>query len=338
MFFPNAAIHRKFSNLMQRILVSFQVELDCIDQKLFELDEADNECGILRFLPFDRNEFLDSRCGIEHAQQASYTTTHNQSGVAAPEQRVPQTIPTQTTNPASPIQQNQHTVSAQGNETSPNIGCREKRAHLMRDAKSIFKEYHHFISMNNDFQSMRRVSRKQHRMYYLDVRRKQLPDRTAHHYLRARDDFVNTDRDTVHQWFEYILYSTWPCIQRALSIILFCFYERKKVQRPADDGTGAVVVEYQIRVRRLKLLQKLILAFTSAVMLLIPVGLLHFYADSDGHRGKLESFIIACASTIVFVVVITCLETNYGRALVGLCAFVAVLASFLANLSGNGAC
>lgn len=94
------------------------------------------------------------------------------------------------------------------------------------------------------------------------------------------------------------------------------------------------MVEYQVRARRLKLLQKLVLIFTSAVMLLIPVGLLYFYTDNDGHRGKLVSFIITCASTIVFVVVITCLETNYGRALVGLCAFVAVLVSFLANLSG----
>lgn len=98
-----------------------------------------------------------------------------------------------------------------------------------------------------------------------------------------------------------------------------------------------MVEEYQVRVRRLKLLQKLVLAFTSAVMLLTPVGLLHFYTGSGGAHGKLISFIITCASTIVFVGIITCIETNYSRALVGLCAFVAVLASFLANLSGNGA-
>lgn len=75
----------------------------------------------------------------------------------------------------------------------------------------------HFISMNNDFQSMRRVSRRQHREQYLAVRREQLPDRAAHQYLLARDDFVNTDRDTVHQWFEYILYSAWPWLQVSLS-------------------------------------------------------------------------------------------------------------------------
>lgn len=141
MFYPNAAIHRKFSNLMQRILVSFQIELDCIDQKLFELDEADNECGILRFLPFDRNEFLDRCCGIENSQQAQCTAIGNQSEHIAPEQRVPQTNTTQTAHPATPIQQNQHMLSAQRNEMRFNIGYREKRVHLMNNAKSIFKEY-----------------------------------------------------------------------------------------------------------------------------------------------------------------------------------------------------
>ncbi|KAK8041361.1 hypothetical protein PG994_014368 [Apiospora phragmitis] len=184
--------------------------------------------------------------------------------------------------------------------------------------------------MNNDFQSMRRVSRRQHLVHYEAVRKEQLPSRAAHQYLWARDDFVNTDREMVPQWFESLLYSTWPWVQR------------KKIHRPADDGSGGVIVEKQVRVRHMKLLQKITLAFTSAVMLLIPVGLLHFRvgagSDSDSNRGQLISFIIACASTVVFVIVITCLETNWGRALVGICAFIAVLASFLANLSGNGAC
>lgn len=90
---------------------------------------------------------------------------------------------------------------------------------------------------------------------------------------------------------------------------------------------------YKVRAQRLEGLQKMVITCTSAVLLLIPVGLLHFHADS----GKLLSFVITCASTLVFVVVITHFETDYGRALVGLCAFVAVLASFLANLSGSGA-
>lgn len=70
-------------------------------------------------------------------------------------------------------------------------------------------------------------------------------------------------------------------------------------------------------------------------MLLIPVGLLHFYADRN--HGKWVSFLITCVSTVVFLAVITYFENNYGRALVGVCAFVAVMASFLANLAGNGA-
>lgn len=73
--------------------------------------------------------------------------------------------------------------------------------------------------MNNDFQSMRRVSRKQHLVHYQAVR-KELPGRAAHQYLCARDDFVDTDRDTAHQWFEHILYSTWPCLQVSLNLSL----------------------------------------------------------------------------------------------------------------------
>ncbi|KAK8067002.1 hypothetical protein PG997_013749 [Apiospora hydei] len=346
MFYPNAGIHRKFSNLMQRILVSFQVELDCLEQKLFEIDKADEPYGTLGLLPFDRDEFLDRCCGGHRQQQTQQrTATGRQHQNTAPEQ---------TTQHATPIQQNQHIASNQRIESSLNRDHREERTHLMDNAKSIFKEYHHFINMNNDFQSMRRVSRKQHLVHYLKLSREQLPSRDAHQYLWARDDFVNTDRDTVHQWFESILYSTWPWVQvsqklhlneqepfenqpppqRTLCILLPCFYKREKNRRPAPDGTGSEVVEYHVRVRRLRLLQKLILTFASAVMLLIPVSLLHFYTNGDRDRDRLKSFVIACISTVVFVVVITCLETNYGRALVGLCAFVAVLASFLANLSG----
>ncbi|KAK8041362.1 hypothetical protein PG994_014369 [Apiospora phragmitis] len=178
MFYPNAGIHRKFSNLMQRILVNFQLELDCVDQKFLELDKADERYGILGFLPFDRDEFIDRCCGVErqqqqrqqqqqqnrlraaidqqyqHEQRARHKTPdqhHHQIQPTAtdqqarprtaPEQRVQQTSPKETVQPTTPIQQNKRTVSTQGNETSPDMGHMEERAHLMDSAKSIFKEY-----------------------------------------------------------------------------------------------------------------------------------------------------------------------------------------------------
>lgn len=66
----------------------------------------------------------------------------------------------------------------------------------------------HFITMHRDFQSMPRASRHQHRVHYKDITKDHLPGRAANQYLWARDDFVNTDRDTVHQWFESILYDS----------------------------------------------------------------------------------------------------------------------------------
>ncbi|KAK8047771.1 hypothetical protein PG996_015835 [Apiospora saccharicola] len=337
MFYPNAGIHRKFSNLMQRILVNFEIELDCLDQKLLEFDVADKRLGIHGLLPFDRDEFLDRCCGVKRQRQNQCAATGQETQQAAPDRRAQQSATDQVSQLAAPIQQSHHMEYTQKNETSVIKHHGEQRTHLMNNAKSILKEYHHFISINKDFQSYPRVSRRQHLVHYQAVR-EELPNRAANQYLWARDDFVNTDRHTVHQWFEGILYSTWPCLQSFLAFFLCCFYKRVKVQRRTDDTE---FIEYQVRVRRLGLLQKIAIASTSAVMLLTPVGLLHFYTGGgggDGNHDKWISFGITCGSTIVFIGVITHLETNYGRALVGLCAFVAVLASFLANSSGNGAC
>ncbi|KAK8110409.1 uncharacterized protein PG998_006866 [Apiospora kogelbergensis] len=331
---------------MQRILVSFEVELDCIDHRFLELDHADEHNGILRTLPFDRHKFLARCCGGEtdqkQKQQSNAPIQQSLNGATeqpsrprtAPERQIqqrPQNQRAQLT--TAPIQQSRNLVSTTNNHTSRNTGQREERAHLMDSARAIFKEYHHFIGMNKDFQSMQRVSRTQHLVHYLAIIKDQLPSKAAHQYLWARDDFVNTDRNTVHRWFESALYITGPLVQRALCVLLPYFYKREKVRR---RSTGKF--EYRIRARRLELLQEIVIAFASAVMLLIPVGLMHFYADGcDRDRGKRVSFLITCLSTVIFLAVIISLETNYGRALVGVCAFVAVMASFLANLSGNGA-
>ncbi|KAK8135417.1 hypothetical protein PG984_003357 [Apiospora sp. TS-2023a] len=317
MFYPNAAVHRKFTNLTQRILGHFEVQIDCIDQELLKLDRKDAQLGLLGSLPFDRDEFLDRCRGIKHRQQhdspiqQKQRTVVNQQArpLVTPELRAQQTNSDNLSQPTAPNQQH---------HTSRNEGCRQEKAHLLDNAMALLKEYHHFINLNRDFQSMPRVSRKQHLMHYLAIKNEHLPGKATNQYLWARDDFVNTDRDTVHQWFGNILYSKSPVFQVRTSMA------------PERESEA----ETTIRARRLGFVQKMVLACTSAVLLLIPVGLLHFHAES----GKLVSFAIACASTLVFIVVITCLETDYGRALVGLCAFVAVLASFLANLSGNGAC
>ncbi|KAK6834934.1 hypothetical protein PG987_009628 [Apiospora arundinis] len=331
MFYPNAGIHRKFSNLMQRILVQFEVELDCFEQKLLELDKKDEQNGTLQFLPFDRRELLSPYCGGEHRRQSTagqQNTPIQQTQPTALDHRVPQTTPDQQTQRTTADQQAEPTPPIQQNGTSGNTGHRKERALLMDKITTLYKEYYHFITMHRDFQSMPRASRHQHRVHYKDITKDHLPGRAANQYLWARDDFVNTDRDTVHQWFESILYDSSRWFQKFLSVILCCFYTRDTLYGPSGE-----VVGHKVRAQRLEGLQKMVITCTSAVLLLIPVGLLHFHAES----GKLLSFVITCASTLVFVVVITHFETDYGRALVGLCAFVAVLASFLANLSGSGA-
>lgn len=132
---------------MQRILVSFEVELDCIDHKFLELDHADEHNGILRTLPFDRHKFLARRCGgeidQEQKQQPRNKATEQLSRPpTAPERQIQQTTQNQQTQlTKTPIQQSQNVVSSTNNHTSRNTGHREERAHLMDNARAIFKEY-----------------------------------------------------------------------------------------------------------------------------------------------------------------------------------------------------
>ncbi|KAK7955032.1 hypothetical protein PG988_015726 [Apiospora saccharicola] len=213
MFYPNAAVHRKFANLTQRILGHFEVQIDCIDQELLKLDRKDAQLGLLGSLPFDRDEFLDRCRGIKHQQQHDYPIQQKQRAVVNQQVRPPVT-PELRAQQTNSDHLSQFTAPDQQNHTSRNEGCRQEKTHLLDNAMALLKEYHHFINLNRDFQFMPRVSRKQHLMHYLAVKNEHLPGKAANQYLWARDDFVNTDRDTVHQWFENILYSTSPVFKK----------------------------------------------------------------------------------------------------------------------------
>lgn len=72
---------------------------------------------------------------------------------------------------------------------------------------------------------------------------------------------------------------------------------------------------------------KVLVAFTSGVLLLSPVAIL-FLVD----LSRAQSFGVVVAFIFAFVAIMSSLNTNWDTILVGLSAYMAVLVTFLSNL------
>ncbi|KAL7625510.1 hypothetical protein AAE478_004730 [Parahypoxylon ruwenzoriense] len=293
MYRPNFSIHRRFSCLMQRVLIDQETKLAYLENKIEELDREDDRGKVprLKSLPFDPDRLL-----------ATYARARAQPTAA-------QGIPSGTDKKDG--QEEQEEKDKQW----------EDKDLLLEAVVARLKTYLELLQLDKEMQKLPRISRREHKVLYNEIRKYHIPDGPAHQFLYPKDDFITTIADGVHQYFEGFLYGKNPIISSSYKRI-------KRLIGRIDKGKNRdhpPVIE--INKRLFVVLIKVIVAFTSGVLLLSPIAIL-FLVD----LSRAQSFGVVVSFLFLFVAVMSSLNTNWDTILVGLSAYMAVLVTFLSNL------
>ncbi|KAI0129200.1 hypothetical protein F4776DRAFT_627826 [Hypoxylon sp. NC0597] len=177
MYYNNFNLHRRYSYLMQRILVDQETKLAYLETKLEELDKEDE--ARLKSLSFDPDRLLTT-CARAPAQAQSATT-----------QSEPPTSRTE--------EQEEHRE-----EYNP---WNDKDL-LLEATMPRLKSYIELLQLDKEMQKLPQISRREHKAFYDEIRR--YLDKSACQFLYPNEDFVTTVTDRVHQYFEALVYGDSP--------------------------------------------------------------------------------------------------------------------------------
>ncbi|KAI1138876.1 hypothetical protein F5Y05DRAFT_353544 [Hypoxylon sp. FL0543] len=289
MYYPNNDSYRAFGHSTRVVLASYEQKLDCIANKLDEMNFEDSKAAEkpLKLLPFDREQFL-GRC----LQGTGHLPTPPPEGDTSKLDRATQ------------------------------------RDNLIICAGNILKDYSTFLFQLYDSKKFARVSRRaQERQFEFARDFLRLSDE-ALASMRYVDDFIYANPDYIFQRFEYLLYTKARWVTDLLKHLccLFCGDTLPASSEPDDPR-----VAYSLR--PFELLFKAFLAVGTLAHLIIPVSLLYLGTG----WSRVVKLVIVIVSSTVFAFAFAFFEPRISHLLVGLCAFFAVLVTFLSNLPGSDA-
>ncbi|KAI0381740.1 hypothetical protein F5Y04DRAFT_254254 [Hypomontagnella monticulosa] len=293
MYYTNFRIHRRFSYLTQRLLIDQETKLAYLENKLEELDKEDERSNTsnLRSLPFDPDRLL-ATCNQVRSQPQPIT----------PEQPLPTS-----------------SRDREGEQGGEYVQWKDKDL-LLEAMVPRMKSYFELLQLSKDMQKLPPISRREHNAFYDEIRQYHTLDEPAYQFLYQSDDFVATVTDRVHQYFEALVYGDSPIMKRIKRLI---GREHNNHNNHNQDRAPTIGIDEKFFVVPIKVL----VAFTSGVLLLSPVAILFL---GDLSRGA--SFGVVVAFIFLFVAVMSSLNTNWDTILVGLSAYMAVLVTFLSNL------
>ncbi|KAK8110411.1 uncharacterized protein PG998_006868 [Apiospora kogelbergensis] len=294
-FYPNEDSHREFGYLSKRVLLDLAQRLGCLELELLRLEHEEDE-ETLRQLPFDRDAYLAHCKGLPNPIAAN----------------------------------NSHQPTQEEQDRRKRMAERESLLYHIRLLKKEYGGYD-FLKNDRDIQAMSQISHKQHYAAYERIARRRILTPSASQFLCNKDDFVTPNPDLLHQRFEGLLYTTKPLLwqvsgfcRRYLCSFCRCFNTPSTpAPRPGRENGNR---EHDYDARVLKWLSRFILAPTVAVFLLVPVAILFF-----GNLTKAAEFGVVLAFVSLFVLAISCFERSTVKIIIGVCAFIAVLAAFLAK-------
>ncbi|KAK8030525.1 hypothetical protein PG990_000259 [Apiospora arundinis] len=291
-FYPNEDNHREFGFLSKRVLLDLAQRLGCLELELLRM-EGDEDKETLRQFQFDRDAYV-ARC----------------KGLPDPSAADDNHKPTQ-----EEIDRRKHMT---------------EKENLLYHIRVLKKEYYECLIHDREIQAMSQISHKQHYALYEKIADKHKLTPSAAQFLLNMDDFVTPNNDLLHQRFEGLLYTTKPFLsqisgffRRYFCSLCRCFNRPAPSPMPGQENGDA---ERDYNARILKWLSRFILAPTVAVFLLVPVAILFF-----GNLTKAAEFGVVLTFVALFVLAISCFERSTVKIIIGVCAFEAVLAAFLAK-------
>ncbi|KAI1654060.1 hypothetical protein F4813DRAFT_372027 [Daldinia decipiens] len=285
LYYPNFSIHRRFSYLLHRVLIDQETKLAYLENELEKLDKKDkeNDADRLNSLPFDPETLLASHTPAQAQYQPTSIQTSPTTSKAGKEQK----------------------------KTNEDNRWDDKDL-ILESAISRLKNYHELLLLGKETQNLPRISRREHRAFYDEVEsRHTLFDASAYQFLYPNDDFVTTNTDRVHHYFERLIYGDTP-IKKLIKGI----FGRTDENFNLEIDNRILVVAF-----------KVLVVFTSGLLLLSPVAILLLV-----NLSRSLSFVVVVVFSFAFVAALTCLKSNWDTILVGLSAYMAVLVTFLSNL------
>ncbi|KAK0635394.1 hypothetical protein B0T17DRAFT_39984 [Bombardia bombarda] len=164
-----------------------------------------------------------------------------------------------------------------------------------------------------------RISREEHENLFLNIKTNNTLDEEARNYLYYPDDFITTRTERIYSPIESLIFGEGNRLQR-LAMKLF-------LTRTKPEGSTHTS---HYSASRLKLLLTLPVVAVPLVLLLSPVGILYL-----GDLSKGWSALVVLIFGLVFTTAMTQVPAiTLDTILVGLAAYMAVLVTFLANISG----
>ncbi|KAI0166993.1 hypothetical protein GGR52DRAFT_82274 [Hypoxylon sp. FL1284] len=301
--FPNYDSHRAFRYPTHLILVALAQKIDCLANKLDEMnfeDEGDKGGEALRSLPFDRERFIE-RC----VQGSAHPLT-----------------PT----PGS-------STGATGRSSSGALDRAAQRENLLTCIAILLKEYFTLLHMHKENLQMPGVSRRAHRAHFETARQREGLDDQACSFMRYIDDWICPRPDLIFQRFESLLYMNSTGLKKFLKHLccLFCLDPSSSSSSSSASSSSDVLWG----VRGFDWLYKALLGLSSLALLSAPVAILHL---ADGGLSRAAELGVVVGFSALFCGVLVAFEPSAARLLVGLAAFFAVLATFLSTSSTGTPC
>ncbi|KAI0885163.1 uncharacterized protein GGS22DRAFT_188454 [Annulohypoxylon maeteangense] len=210
----------------------------------------------------------------------------------------------------------------------PDLGSGEldratQRDNLIESKESLLRRYFELLHRSYDNMKFPRVSRRAHQSLFDHVRAYDKLDNEALAFMRYIDDFISDAPDPIFQKFESILYPESEWVNETLKRIcsIFCG-NTSQSSEPGDT-------HMYLRLRSFTIFTKTLLVLSCLSLVAIPVSLL--YLQTQWSRGAY--LIVVIISSGIFAIIMSIFEPRTSYMFVGLAAYVAVLVSFISNLS-----
>ncbi|KAK8101717.1 hypothetical protein PG999_012091 [Apiospora kogelbergensis] len=299
---PNEDFHRGFYYPTNRCLLDLEQRISCVELGLYELESKEDREALCQ-LPFDPQVFLaQSRGLLDQSLSSSSNGQPSQAGANEPKAVMP--------------------------DNNKQMRIREKE-NLIKTLDELLRRYFDLLNASQGVQTKPRVSREQHYAFYKRMKRNNILTESASQYLWHQDDFVTLNPNVIHQRFEGLLYTSRPYLWEIADVFRrgFCSFCRSfDLPTPPEPDRDEEETEYDYDAGTLDWLSRFLLAPTVAVFLLVPVTILFF-----GSLTKGAEFGVVLTSVALFVLTISCFERSTVKIIIGVCAFEAVLATFLAE-------
>ncbi|KAI0490586.1 hypothetical protein F4859DRAFT_13009 [Xylaria cf. heliscus] len=197
------------------------------------------------------------------------------------------------------------------------------REKLYAHIERVSTKHHELVGWMQQASTSPRVHRAAHNQLFTAARELHRLDGEAIEHLRAIDDMAYVSLNPIDSRLQSFWLSTTPWVKKIL--ILLC------LRNPLPDNDGSQTYN-AVEVYRFRFLLKTVVTLSttllSSSLLLLPAGILYLAGLS-----RPLSFAVVVIFGVVFAIALMLIEHRIGHAVVGVIAYIAVLATFLANVT-----